>query len=62
MKRLLSASILGLSIALGGCTIQRPQYSFSIRPIDPPIQPIENAQCFMLGYDGLACRDNGQEI
>ena len=55
--------LLGIYLAgLLGCTTVRKEYSFSVRPIDPPVQAPSEINCVQLGYDGLACEDRGIKI
>jgi hypothetical protein len=52
-------------VALSGCTrAVAPNVTviYNVQPIDPPMQPVNERDCFAFGFDGLACRELGLRI
>ena len=58
------AMVIAVALAISSCATQPPQVTviYSVMPIDPPIQPIEDEDCFAIGVDGLACRNAGMRL
>jgi hypothetical protein len=62
--------LLIIFLTLPGCTVYQPLpqpppqkvFNFAIRPLDPPVQDENEKGCVPIGFDGLACQDQGLEI
>jgi hypothetical protein len=52
-------------VALSGCSKVPPAnvtVIYNVMPLDPPMQPTEQRDCFAFGFDGLACKQLGIHI
>ena len=59
------AMIFAVALVISGCFPPAPPQVtviYSVFPIDPPMQPVDDEDCVTIGFDGLACRDTGMRL